>query len=89
MLDLFNKQSDKFVFLIESRACLRGIKLSSVDTIILFDSDWDPLNDLRTLQKINIDSQFEQLKLESIPFIFILYCGGEITNSCQARCHSW
>ncbi|XP_057471915.1 uncharacterized protein LOC130760553 isoform X2 [Actinidia eriantha] len=63
-LDLFNhKKSDKFVFLIGSRACLRSIKLSCVDTIILFDSDWDPLNDIRALEKITIDSQFEQLKV--------------------------
>ncbi|KAI8012955.1 Helicase protein MOM1 [Camellia lanceoleosa] len=63
-LDLFNgKGSNKFVFLIESRACLRSIKLLSVDTVIIFNTDCDPRNDLRALRKITIESQFEQLKV--------------------------
>ncbi|KAL5709956.1 DNA helicase [Ranunculus cassubicifolius] len=63
-LNMFNnKERGRFVFLIENRACLPSIKLSSVDMVILFDSDWNPLNDLRALQKITIDSQFEQLKV--------------------------
>ncbi|XP_058214158.1 uncharacterized protein LOC131325750 isoform X2 [Rhododendron vialii] len=63
-LDCFNnKESNKFVFLIESRACLHSIKLSSIDLVVLFNSDWDPLNDLRALEKITIESQFEELKV--------------------------
>ncbi|KAF5182778.1 Chromodomain-helicase-dna-binding protein [Thalictrum thalictroides] len=58
-----NKERGRFVFLIENRACVPSIKLSSVDMLIIFDSDWNPLNDLRALQKISIDSQFEQLKV--------------------------
>ncbi|KAJ1376078.1 Zinc finger, PHD-type, partial [Sesbania bispinosa] len=61
-LDTFNdKEGGKFVFLLENRACVPSIKLSSVDIIILFDSDWDPQNDLRCLQKMSISSQFKQL----------------------------
>lgn len=61
-LDTFNdRESGKFVFLIENRACLPSVKLCSVDTVILFDSDWDPQNDLRALQRMSISSQFEQL----------------------------
>lgn len=63
-LKMFNdKESGKFVLLIENRACLPSIRLSSVDTVILFDSDWDPRNDLRALHRITITSQFEQLKV--------------------------
>ncbi|PIA37321.1 hypothetical protein AQUCO_03000131v1 [Aquilegia coerulea] len=63
-LNMFNnKENRRFVFLIENRACLPSIKLSSVDILIIFDSDWNPLNDLRALQKISINSQFEQLKV--------------------------
>ncbi|KAK1290972.1 Helicase protein MOM1 [Acorus calamus] len=58
-----NKEQGRFVFLIENRACLPSIKLSSVDTVIFFDSDWNPMNDLRALHKISIDSQFEQIKV--------------------------
>ncbi|XP_058103445.1 uncharacterized protein LOC131247018, partial [Magnolia sinica] len=63
-LNIFNdKARGRFAFLIENRACLSSIKLSAVDTIIIFDSDWNPLNDLRYLQKICIDSQCEHLKV--------------------------
>ncbi|MED6198358.1 hypothetical protein PIB30_065626 [Stylosanthes scabra] len=61
-LDRFNDgEKGTFVFLLESRACLPSVKLSSVDAIILFDSDCDPENDLRALQRMPISSQFEQL----------------------------
>ncbi|KAL2345065.1 hypothetical protein Fmac_006350 [Flemingia macrophylla] len=60
-LDTFNdKKHGKFVFLMENRACLPSVKLSSVDTIILFDSDLDPQNDLRGLQRMSIKSQFKK-----------------------------
>ncbi|XP_031285187.1 helicase protein MOM1 [Pistacia vera] len=59
----FNKKSERFVFLLETRACLPSIKLSSVDTVIIFNSDCSPVNDLRALQKITLESQFEQIKV--------------------------
>lgn len=63
-LNMFNsKERGRFTFLIENRACLPSIKLTAVDAVIIYDSDWNPLNDLRALQKISIDSQFEQLKV--------------------------
>ncbi|KAK9124231.1 hypothetical protein Sjap_013833 [Stephania japonica] len=63
-LSRFNdKEKGRFVFLIENRACSASIKLSSVDFVILFDSDWNPLNDVKALQKISIESQFEELKV--------------------------
>lgn len=61
-LDTFNDgESGKFVFLMENRACLSSVKLSSVDTVILFDSDLEPQNDLRGLQRMSISSQFKQI----------------------------
>ncbi|KAJ4970479.1 hypothetical protein NE237_003578 [Protea cynaroides] len=63
-INMFNSsERGRFVFLLENRACHPSIKLSSVDTIILFDSDWNPLNDLRSLQRLHIDSQLKQLKI--------------------------
>ncbi|XP_052728672.1 uncharacterized protein LOC108322436 isoform X2 [Vigna angularis] len=61
-LDTFNdRDSGKFVFLMENRACLPSVKLSSVDIVILFDSDFDPQNDLRGLQRMSISTQLKQL----------------------------
>ncbi|XP_058001369.1 helicase protein MOM1 isoform X3 [Hevea brasiliensis] len=62
-LNNFNNQKGRFVFLLENRACFPSIKLSSVDTVIIFGSDWSPPNDLRNLQRITLDTQFEQLKI--------------------------
>ncbi|KAH9300334.1 hypothetical protein KI387_011917, partial [Taxus chinensis] len=63
-LQRFNcKDSGRLVFLLEKRACGPNIKLSSIDTVIIFDSDWNPLNDLRALQKTHIDTKVEHLKV--------------------------
>ncbi|KAI3882321.1 hypothetical protein MKX03_007962 [Papaver bracteatum] len=63
-LNRFNeKDKGRIVFLLDRRACHPSIKLSSVDIVILYDSDLNPYNDLKLLQKITIDSQHEQLKL--------------------------
>ncbi|ONI00774.1 hypothetical protein PRUPE_6G104600 [Prunus persica] len=58
-----NKENGRFVFLLEAHACLPSIKLSSVDTVIIFGSDRNPHNDIRALQKISLDSQFEEIKV--------------------------
>ncbi|KAK8988433.1 hypothetical protein V6N11_029823 [Hibiscus sabdariffa] len=62
-LNRFNNERERFVFLLETRACLPSIKLPAVGTVIIFGSDWSPANDLRALQKITLDSQFEQIKI--------------------------
>ncbi|WOH03884.1 hypothetical protein DCAR_0623285 [Daucus carota subsp. sativus] len=62
-LNSFNKGSGRFVFLLENRACLPSIRLVSVDTIIIFDSDWNPANDIKALNRISIDSQSKQMKI--------------------------
>ncbi|XP_004487086.3 uncharacterized protein, partial [Cicer arietinum] len=58
-----DKNNKRFVFLLETSACLSSIKLSSIDTIIIFDSDWNPMNDIKSLQKITLDSQSEFIKV--------------------------
>ncbi|KAL8040442.1 hypothetical protein ABFS82_10G095500 [Erythranthe guttata] len=64
VLNTFNcKGSDKFACLMETRACIPSIRLESIDTVIFFNSDWNPMNDLRSLQRINLHSQFEQVKV--------------------------
>ncbi|CAN0898901.1 Helicase protein MOM1 [Linum grandiflorum] len=60
-LQNFNSEKQRFVFLLEARACLPSIKLTSVDVVIIFGSDWSPVNDIKSLQKITLDSQREQI----------------------------
>ncbi|KAE8652772.1 hypothetical protein Csa_022848 [Cucumis sativus] len=58
-----NLESGRFLFLLEVRACLPSIKLSSIDSIVIYDSDWTPMNDLRALQRITLDSHLDQIKI--------------------------
>lgn len=44
-IDDFNKDSEIFVFLLSTRAGGQGINLAAADTVILFDSDWNPHQD--------------------------------------------
>jgi SWI/SNF-related matrix-associated actin-dependent regulator of chromatin subfamily A member 5 len=44
----YNREgSDKFVFLLSTRAGGLGINLQTADTVILYDSDWNPQADLQ------------------------------------------
>ena len=46
-IDAFNTQKDHQLFLLSTRAGGLGINLTAADTVILFDSDWNPQQDLQ------------------------------------------
>ena len=47
-LTQFNaKDSEYFVFMLSTKAGGQGINLQTADTVVLFDSDWNPQNDLQ------------------------------------------
>lgn len=46
-IEAFNTQPDHKLFLLSTRAGGQGINLTSADTVILFDSDWNPQQDLQ------------------------------------------
>lgn len=49
-IDRFSKpDSDRFVFLLCTRAGGLGINLTAADTVIIYDSDWNPQNDLQVV----------------------------------------
>lgn len=46
-IDRFNEDPEDFVFLLSTKAGGMGINLTSADTVIIYDSDWNPQNDLQ------------------------------------------
>lgn len=61
-IDEFNKpDSDKFVFLLTTRAGGLGINLVTADTVVLFDSDWNPQADLQAMDRAHRIGQKKQV----------------------------
>ena len=61
-IDEFNKEgSEKFLFLLTTRAGGLGINLTSADIVILFDSDWNPQADLQAMDRAHRIGQTKQV----------------------------
>ena len=45
----YHKDPESFVFLLSTRAGGVGINLTAADTVIIFDSDWNPQNDIQAM----------------------------------------
>ncbi|CAD5232400.1 unnamed protein product [Bursaphelenchus xylophilus] len=51
-IDRFNApNSEHFVFLLSTRAGGLGINLATADTVIIYDSDWNPHNDIQAFSR--------------------------------------
>ena len=50
-IDRFNNNINSFVFLLSTRAGGVGINLTAADTVIIFDSDWNPQNDVQAMAR--------------------------------------
>ncbi|XP_033117287.1 chromodomain-helicase-DNA-binding protein 8-like [Anneissia japonica] len=63
-IDRFSKpDSDRFVFLLCTRAGGLGINLTAADTVIIFDSDWNPQNDLQAQARCHRIGQKKSVKV--------------------------
>lgn len=63
-IDEYNKpDSDKFVFLLTTRAGGLGINLTSADVVVLYDSDWNPQADLQAMDRAHRIGQKKQVKV--------------------------
>lgn len=61
-IDDYNRpDSDKFIFLLTTRAGGLGINLTSADIVVLFDSDWNPQADLQAMDRAHRIGQTKQV----------------------------
>ena len=64
MLRLFNdKDSPFFVFLLSTRAGGLGLNLQSADTVVIFDSDWNPHQDLQAQDRAHRIGQVNEVRV--------------------------
>ena len=63
-IDKFNAvNSNKFIFLISTKSGGTGLNLQTADTIIIFDSDWNPQNDLQAQARVHRIGQTKQVNV--------------------------
>ncbi|TKX20911.1 putative SNF family protein [Elsinoe australis] len=61
-IDDYNKpDSEKFLFLLTTRAGGLGINLTTADIVVLFDSDWNPQADLQAMDRAHRIGQTKQV----------------------------
>ncbi|KAF8915438.1 SNF2 family N-terminal domain-containing protein [Mucidula mucida] len=63
-IDEYNKPgSEKFIFLLTTRAGGLGINLTSADIVVLYDSDWNPQADLQAMDRAHRIGQTKQERM--------------------------
>jgi superfamily II DNA or RNA helicase len=64
VIDRFqNPDSDSFIMLLTTRAGGVGINLTAADTVIIYDSDWNPQNDLQAQARCHRIGQTKEVTL--------------------------
>uniref|UniRef100_A0A8C5HVU7 Helicase C-terminal domain-containing protein n=1 Tax=Gouania willdenowi TaxID=441366 RepID=A0A8C5HVU7_GOUWI len=78
-LDHFNADgSEDFCFLLSTRAGGLGINLASADTVVIFDSDWNPQNDLQAQARAHRIGQKRQVNI--YPPSSVLCCSTDLSE---------
>nr|GMD85299.1 ISWI chromatin-remodeling complex ATPase CHR11 [Ipomoea batatas] len=75
-IEAFNKPgSEKFAFLLSTRAGGLGINLATADIVILYDSDWNPQVDLQAQDRAHRIGQKKEVQVfrfcTEVWFVFI------------------
>ncbi|KAH6941212.1 hypothetical protein HPB50_015102 [Hyalomma asiaticum] len=64
LLEMFNaKESPYFIFLLSTRAGGLGLNLQAADTVIIFDSDWNPHQDLQAQDRAHRIGQKNEVRV--------------------------
>ncbi|XP_018011987.1 chromatin-remodeling ATPase INO80 [Hyalella azteca] len=75
----FQSKSDIFVFLLSTRAGGVGINLTAADTVIFYDSDWNPTVDQQAMDRTHRVGQTKQVT------VYRLICKGTIEERILQR----
>ena len=75
----FQTRNDIFVFLLSTRAGGLGINLTAADTVIFYDSDWNPTVDQQAMDRAHRLGQTKQVT------VFRLVCKGTIEERILQR----
>ncbi|KAF0977864.1 hypothetical protein FDP41_003186 [Naegleria fowleri] len=59
----FNENDDVFIFLLSTRAGGLGINLTAADTVIIYDSDWNPQIDLQAQDRCHRIGQTRNVRI--------------------------
>ena len=63
-IDEYNKEnSEKFIFLLSTRAGGLGINLYTADIVVLYDSDWNPQMDLQAMDRAHRIGQKKEVQV--------------------------
>ncbi|CAI4228885.1 unnamed protein product [Auanema sp. JU1783] len=64
MIDQYNApDSEKFIFMLTTRAGGLGINLATADVVVIYDSDWNPQSDLQAQDRAHRIGQKKQVKV--------------------------
>lgn len=62
-IDRFETEEDSFLFMLSTRAGGVGINLTAADTCIIFDSDWNPQNDVQAQARCHRIGQTKPVRI--------------------------
>merc|ERR1712157_705258 len=79
MVNDFQNRDDIFAFLLSTRAGGLGINLTAADTVIFYDSDWNPTVDQQAMDRAHRLGQTKQVT------VYRLICRGTIEEKILNR----
>ena len=63
LMDRFNSDTSIFCFVLSTRSGGLGVNLTGADTVIFYDSDWNPQNDIQALARCHRIGQTKEVSV--------------------------